>query len=363
MALALFKYLLAFSGTLLLLRLFSRLAVRIGLVDYPGRRKRHWGAVPLIGGPAIFAGLCFGALIIADTLYPYRALFAALAILLLAGLLDDLNDLTPGQKFLAQIVAGICMISWGSMTVAHLGNLFGHAPVALHGLAYPMTVICLLGLINAINMADGADGLAAGLFLIAFGFLFVSAALTGATVTAQLLLTGIVVVLAFWSMNMRFPWQPQARIFMGDSGSMMLGLLLTWFSIEVARQGTGFPPIVAVWYLAIPLIDMGVVIVRRLSRGQSPFKAGRDHFHHVLIAAGLPPQTAVLIIHALALALGAAGFTAWRAGVPQHWMFYAFIGLLAACCALSWKQRRFVRHIRRLKRHAAARSSSRIAPS
>ncbi len=363
MTLALFKYLLAFSGTLLLLRLFSRLAVRVGLVDYPGRRKRHRGAIPLIGGPAIFAGLCFGALMIADTLYPYRALFAALAILLVAGLLDDLNDLTPSQKFLAQIIAGICMISWGGMTVAHLGSLFSQAPVLLHGLAYPLTIICLLGLINATNMVDGADGLAAGLCLIAFGFLFVSAALVGMTVTAQLLLTTIVVLLAFWTMNARFPWQPRARIFMGDSGSMMLGLLLTWFSIEVARSGSGLPPITAVWYLAIPLVDMGVVIVRRLSRGQSPFQAGRDHLHHVLIAAGLPPHTAVLGIHALALALGAAGFLAWRTGVPQHWMFYGFLALLAASCALSWKQRRLIRCIRRWKRRAAAVPSSRIAAS
>lgn len=363
MTLTLFKYLLAFSGTLLLLKLFSRLAVRVGLVDYPGRRKRHRGAVPLIGGPAIFAGFCFGALMVADTLYPYRALFAALAILLVAGLLDDLNDLTPGQKFLAQIAAGICMISWGGMTVSHLGSLFTQAPVLLHGFAYPLTIVCLLGLINATNMVDGADGLASGLCLIAFGFLFVSAALVGLAVSAQLLLTAIVVLLAFWSMNMRFPWQRRARVFMGDSGSMMLGLLLTWFSIEVARSRTGLPPIIAVWYLAIPLIDMGVVILRRLSRRQSPFKAGRDHFHHVLIASGLPPQTAVLVIHALALALGAVGFFAWRVGVPDHWMFYGFLGLLALSAWMSWRQRWLIRRVRRWRRRSNGLASSRIAAS
>jgi UDP-GlcNAc:undecaprenyl-phosphate GlcNAc-1-phosphate transferase len=354
MMLALIKYLLAFTGTLLLLRVFSRLAIRVGLVDYPGRRKRHRGAIPLIGGPAIFAGLCFGALTIADTLYPYRALFAALAILLVAGLLDDLNDLTPGQKFLAQLIAGICMISWGGMTVAHLGNLFGYGPVALHGLAFPITVVCLLGLINAINMVDGADGLAAGLTLIAFGFLFASATLAGLTVTAQLLLTAIVVLLAFWTMNMRFPWQPHGKVFMGDSGSMMLGLLLTWFSVEVARDGNGFPPITAVWFLAIPLLDMGVVILRRLGRRQSPFKAGRDHFHHVLIATGLTPAGAVLVILAQSILLGAAGYFAWRAGIPDHWMFYSFLALLAASYLLSFCWKRIIRSIGRRRRFRMA---------
>ena len=345
MTLVVFKYLLAFAGTLLMLRLFSRLAIRVGLVDHPGGRKRHDGAIPLIGGPAIFAGLCFGSLMIADTLYPYRALFAALAILLMAGLLDDLNDLTPGQKFLAQLVAGICMISWGGMTVTHLGNLFGYGQVALHGLAFPITVVCLLGLINAINMADGADGLAAGQTLIAFGFLFISATLVGLTVTAELLLTAIVVLLAFWTMNMRFPWQPRGKVFMGDSGSMMLGLLLTWFSVEVARDGADFPPIAAVWFLAVPLLDMAVVIARRIGRGQSPFKAGRDHLHHVLIAAGLTPAVSVLAILSLALGLGAVGFLSWRAGVPDYWMFYLFIALLLSCYALSFRWRRIIRYI------------------
>jgi UDP-GlcNAc:undecaprenyl-phosphate GlcNAc-1-phosphate transferase len=352
MTLAIIKYALVFFGTLLLLRLFSRLAVRVGLVDYPGRRKRHRGAIPLIGGPAILAGFCFGGLLVADTLYAYRPLFAALGILLVAGLLDDLNDLSPAQKFLAQLVAGIVVISWGGTTVSHLGNLFGYGPVALHGIAFPITVVCLLGLINAMNMADGADGLAGGLTLIAFGFLFVSAILVGFGSTAQLVLTAFVALLAFWMMNMRFPWQLRGKVFLGDSGSMMLGMLLTWFSVELAQPGTDFTPITAVWFLAIPLLDMGVVILRRIGRGQSPFRAGRDHFHHVLIAAGMRPAVAVLFIHAIALALAAAGFVAWRAGVPEAAMFYAFLFLLAASYLLSGRWRWVIRRIRRVSRRA-----------
>jgi UDP-GlcNAc:undecaprenyl-phosphate GlcNAc-1-phosphate transferase len=286
--------------------------------------------------------------LVADTLYIYRPLFAALGILLVAGLLDDLNDLTPAQKFLAQLIAGIVMISWGGMTVSHLGNLFGYGPVALHGIAFPITVVCLLGLINAMNMSDGADGLAGGLALIAFGCLGVSAVLMGFDSSAQLALTALIAVLAFWTMNMRFPWQPRGRVFLGDSGSMMLGMLLTWFSVELARPGSGFTPITAVWFLAIPLLDMGVVILRRIGRGQSPFRAGRDHFHHVLIAAGLPPAVAVLLIHALALGLAAIGFIAWRAGVREAAMFYAFVALLAGSYVLARFWRRIILGTRRM---------------
>jgi len=347
------EYALIFVGTLFLLRLLARLAVRVGLVDYPGRRKRHRGEIPLIGGPAIFAGLAFGVLFTSETLHPYRPLFAALAILLIAGLLDDLRDLTPRQKLFAQLVAGLCIVYWGHLTVLSLGDLLGISNISTDYWAIPFTLIALLGLINAINMVDGADGLASGLALIAFLFLAVSAVLTGQTVSAQILFTIVAVVLAFWVLNMRFPWQAHAKVFLGDSGSMILGALLTWFSIEVARGSTGIYPIAAVWFLALPLIDMGVVILRRVLRGYSPFRAGRDHFHHMLIAAGMSPGAAVLLVLLLALVLAATGFFAWRAGVPEYWLFGGFLVLLVLSIWLSWRWARIAMYLRRRRRWAS----------
>ena len=341
------KYLLVFFGTLLIIPLLTRLAVRIGLVDYPGRRKRHRGAVPLIGGPAIFAGSCLGAYLMPDPLGDYVPLFASLSVLLIAGMLDDLRDLTPWQKLVAQLIAATLMISWAKVVVTNVGDLFGFGPLVLLRWGLPFTIIALIGLINAINMSDGADGLAAGLAMIALAFLAMSAFIAGRTVSGHLLLTALAAVLAFWVLNMRLPWQRHARIFLGDSGSMMLGLLLTSFSIEVTRGGGGLSPIVAVWFLALPILDMGVVILRRIGRGQSPFRAGRDHFHHVLIATGMPPAKAVRLMLALALALAATGFAAWRADVPDYVMFYAFIALLAGSYAISWRWLRIVRWVRR----------------
>ncbi len=354
---------LVFAVSLLLVHLLARTAKRAGLVDYPGRRKRHRGQIPLIGGPVIFAGLSFGVLLTVDTLDPYRPLFAALAMLLIAGVLDDLRDLTPRQKFLAQLVAGMCMVFWAGRSVLSLGDLLGIGNISTDWLAIPFTLIALLGLINAINMADGADGLAGGLSLIGFLFLAISGLLTGHPVSAQILFTIIAVVLAFWSMNMRFPWQAHAKVFLGDSGSMMLGMLLTWFSIEVARGRSGIAPIVAVWFLAVPLIDMGVVILRRLLRGHSPFRAGRDHFHHMLIAVGMSPGTAVHCVLLIAMVLATSGFVAWRAGVPDSLLFFAFLGMLAISCVLSWRWTRIARYLRRRWRWAEAASSNRIAPS
>jgi UDP-GlcNAc:undecaprenyl-phosphate GlcNAc-1-phosphate transferase len=357
------QYVLIFFGTLFLLRLLARLAVRVGLVDYPGRRKRHRGEIPLIGGPAIFAGFGFGVLLTANSLLSYRALFAALAILLIAGLLDDLRDLSPRQKLFAQLLAGLCMVYLGHSTVLSLGDLFGIGAISTDYWAVPFTLIALLGLINAINMVDGADGLASGLALIALLFLAVSAVLTDRGATALVLFTIVAVVLAFWMMNMRFPWQPHAKVFLGDSGSMILGALLTWFSIEVARGRVGIYPIAAVWFLALPLLDMGVVIIRRLGRGHSPFRAGRDHFHHMLIAAGMSPGAAVVLVLLLALLLAASGFIAWRLGVPEPWFFYGFVGLLLLSLMLSRRWPAIARRLRRRRRWATGAYSNKIAAS
>jgi UDP-GlcNAc:undecaprenyl-phosphate GlcNAc-1-phosphate transferase len=357
----LFQYALAFAGSLFLLRLLARLAIRVNLVDYPSRRKRHHGEIPLIGGPAIFAGMAFATLLIADGLYRYRALFFALAVLLIAGLFDDLRDLTPKRKLLVQIIAGICIVYWGNHSVLSLGDLLGIGNISTGYWAVPFTLVALLGLTNAINMVDGADGLAAGLSLIALLFLGISALLTGRTLSAEMVFTAAAVVLAFWMMNMRFPWQAHARVFLGDSGSMVLGALLTWFSIEIARGSNGIYPITAVWFLALPLIDMGVVIFRRVARGHSPFRAGRDHFHHMLIGAGMPPGRAVLLVLLLALALAATGFFAWRAGVPEYWLFYGFIALMAISSMLSWHWPRIAIRLRRRRR--AERVDSRAAGS
>ena len=357
------RCLVVFVVTLALIFLLSRLAARIGLVDYPGRRKRHRGAVPLIGGPAIFLGVCVGAYLLPLDLHFYVPLFVSLGVLLAAGLFDDLRDLTPWQKLAAQLIAATLIVSWGKVVVTNLGDLSGLGPLTLLRWGLPFTIVALIGLINAINMADGADGLAAGLATIALTFLAMSAFIADRVVTAHFLLIVIIALLAFLALNMRSPWLPRARIFLGDSGSMMLGLLLTWFSVEVSLGGGGLAPIVAVWFLAVPLLDMSVVIMRRIGKGQNPFTAGRDHFHHVLIATGMPPGTAVLLIHAIALALATAGFVAWRLGVSDYWMFYAFIALLAGCYALSWSWPRVIRRVRRWKRSATVRSSDKIASS
>ena len=223
------KYFIVFLVTMAVIKALRGTAVRIGLIDHPGGRKRHEGAIPLIGGPAMFAGFGFGALILLDSLFPYRALFAALGLLAVVGVLDDLHDLEPFKKLLAQTVAALFMTSWGLVSINQVGDLFGFGLMELWGWSLPFTVICVLGIINAINMADGVDGLAGGLSFIGVLSLGAAAVLIGQPVSAQLLFVMAAAIAGFLLFNMRFPWQDRAGVFMGDAGSMMLGLFLTWF--------------------------------------------------------------------------------------------------------------------------------------
>lgn len=343
------KYLLVLLATAVLIKAFSAPAVRIGLVDHPGGRKRHEGAVPLIGGPAILAGFAFGALILLDSLHVHRALFAALGLLAIVGILDDLHDLSPSRKFLAQVVAALFMTSWGGVSILQLGDLVGFGPVALRGWSIPFTVVCVLGIINAINMADGIDGLAGGLAMVGVIFLGVAGVLTGQETQARLLFVMAAAIGGFLIFNLRLPWQLRAKVFMGDSGSMILGLFLTWFSISLTQHGTeALPPVVAVWFLAVPILDMGLVTIRRLSKGLSPFRARRDHLHHVLLLAGHSPARTVHLMLLVAILLALVGFAAWRMNVPDSVLFWAFMALFAVYYGLSLRAWRLVRLLRKL---------------
>ncbi len=132
---AILKYLIAFIVTAVTVKVLSRPAIRIGLVDRPGGRKRHDAPVPLIGGPAMFAGFVFGALTLLESLYLYRVLFVSMALLVVVGVLDDARDLKPSSKSVAQLVAALFMTSWAGLFVTQLGQpvRFRRAGSALTG--------------------------------------------------------------------------------------------------------------------------------------------------------------------------------------------------------------------------------------
>jgi UDP-GlcNAc:undecaprenyl-phosphate GlcNAc-1-phosphate transferase len=322
-------------------------AVRMGLVDEPATRKPHQGSVPLLGGVAMFCGFALGALTLDVGLTAYRSFFAASAILVVVGILDDLHELSSRARFGAQILASALMAYWGGVVLYDLGALgSAQGTFLLASWAIVFTVFATVGVINALNMSDGVDGLAGGLSLIALLGMAYVANDVGLHTERALLLMLAVVVCGFLIFNMRMPWQHRALVFMGDAGSMFLGFAITWFFIAMSQgEGRAMAPVTALWLLMIPLFDTVWLIVWRFSQGRSPTSSDVGHLHHVLQMTGMGAAASVWLMLAIA-ALGAvAGLAALENGVAESTQFYAFLGLFAGYCvlmAVSWRKRKLL---------------------
>ena len=307
----------------------SKLAPRVGLLDRPGGRKTHSAPVPVVGGIGMF--LAFAALIpFTDAPASLSVpLLCACALVVATGFLDDLKDLRPLPKFVAQVAAATLMSAGAGFALTDLGHLLGPWTLSLSVLAVPFTVFAAVGVMNAINMSDGVDGLAGGIAFIAVVW-FIVAALAGGTHYADELLAFGGVVGAFLLLNMRGPWRGRAAVFMGDAGSLFLGLVLAWFAVALATSpGSALSPIAAVWVLALPITDTLAAMARRAVRGKSPFHADREHAHHLLLAAGYSDRETVALLLFSSLVFGAVGVGGWMLGVPDYVMFYAYGALFA----------------------------------
>jgi UDP-GlcNAc:undecaprenyl-phosphate/decaprenyl-phosphate GlcNAc-1-phosphate transferase len=329
-------------ATLALVLLLSPLARRIGLVDAPHAHKLHEGEVPLVGGIAMLCGFLFAVLAVPVGLTEFRPLFAGLALLTIVGLLDDFNELGAYSRFAAQIGAGLFMVLWGHQSIVNLGPLVGTADVLPGAWVIPFTLFSVVGVINALNMQDGMDGLAGSQACLAFLILGATALAGGATAQATVLLVLASVTLGFLAFNLRLPGRPRALVFMGDAGSLFLGLALAWFVVDLSQAPVRtLAPVTALWILAIPLMDTVCILFRRLVRGRSPFLADREHLHHLLQAAGLGVSATLALILLAAAGLAAIGLAAERLGVPERWMFAAFLGLFgvyAVTLDLAWRR-------------------------
>jgi UDP-GlcNAc:undecaprenyl-phosphate GlcNAc-1-phosphate transferase len=325
-------FLTVFVVTLALMPLLKQRAERWRLVDLPDTRKLHSGAVPLVGGLAM--GIAFlvvyaAARPVADPAQ-FHAFAAAIVLTLIGGALDDRRELRVTLKFAFQIGAALVLALWGGAVLTHFGALMSTELFTLGRWSLPISIVAIVGLMNAINMSDGLDGLAGTLVLAAcLGFGYAAGAGGDDAMFTVICLTAGAIA-AFLIYNARSPWGGSAIVYMGDAGSLLLGLLVAWFAIRLAMaERPSIAPITAVWIVALPLIDMGTVMARRMLRGKSPFMGDRKHLHHILLAMGVSPSRTIALLFTASLVLSTAAIRADKAGLPQHVMFYAFLAVLA----------------------------------
>lgn len=326
------------------------LARRFGMVDHPGGRKQHDAAIPVIGGLVIFGALALTHLSFEHGLSPQSLTFIAGAgLLVVVGQLDDMWDLHWSWRIAAQTTAALMMIYIAGLQATNLQDVFGFAGSNMGLFAVPFTVFIVVGVINALNMADGVDGLAGSLSLVSL-LLFTAFALYGGDLSlAERLLALCGSLIGFLLWNARLPWQPRARVFLGNGGSMLLGFVIAWTSVRLT-QNPQHPvsPVLGPWTLALPLIDCVTLMVRRWRQGKSPFAADRHHMHHMLLDAGFSPTWVVLILASISLALGVGAAVAVKLGIYRPMLVLVFLVLLAGWYVFSRNYDRAVARLRRV---------------
>jgi UDP-GlcNAc:undecaprenyl-phosphate GlcNAc-1-phosphate transferase len=329
-------FVVALTITAALIPVLVHWAPTIGLTDAPGPRKVHSIPVPRVGGLAMAVGLLLPTLITVQLTPSIRGLLLGLVVLLIFGTWDDRVTLGYRTKFAGQVLAaGLCMIVGN----VHIGALMiGSVIVLPQSVSIFITFIFLIGITNAVNLADGLDGLAGGLVLLCLCAIALFAAMSGSVTVAETALIEAGAVLGF----LRFNTHP-ARIFMGDSGSQMLGFSVGALAL-LATQGEASPLSAALplLLLGIPIMDTLTVMLTRIRAGRSPFSADSNHLHHRLLALGFAHREAVLLIYLMQVALVLlAYFLRFESDSEVFIAFCVFagvvLGLLRRATQVGWR--------------------------
>jgi UDP-GlcNAc:undecaprenyl-phosphate/decaprenyl-phosphate GlcNAc-1-phosphate transferase len=283
-----------------------------GWVDHPdGRRKRHVTAVPRLGGVAIFwaFALSCATLVVLEVLDVLESgisvsaslqLLASCGAVALVGVIDDIYDVRPIVKLLVQSVAAVHLYASGYQINGISNPLTGES-VPLGPLSIPLTVLWFVGMSNAFNLIDGLDGLAAGVGLFSTTTLFIACVINERWAMAIIAAALAGALLGF----LRYNFNP-ASIFLGDSGSLFVGFALAAIAVRGSMKSSAAIAVAApLLALAVPIIDAGIAVFRRLVRGNDVFGADGDHVHHRLLRMGLTPRGVVGTLYAVAALFGA----------------------------------------------------------
>lgn len=300
---------IALAVTLFMIFWLRPLARKLGLVDRPGGRKAHRGRVPLVGGLCFFAGTVAGLAYLGVRDVFVASLLVPCVLMVATGAIDDLTNLSVRSRLVIQVATSVLVVAATGVHLDTAGQLFGESELPLGLLGIPITIVAVIGLVNAFNMLDGIDGLAAGMAMVTIGaiLLFAGGALAatlGVVLLLQVLLAALVPYLC-----VNLGWPDGRKVFMGDAGSTLLGFALAWSLVYLAQRPVGvLAPVDTLWCVALPVIDTLAVMVRRMRAGRSPFKPDRQHLHHLLLDAGCRPRQALALILLAASVFAAVGY-------------------------------------------------------
>jgi UDP-N-acetylmuramyl pentapeptide phosphotransferase/UDP-N-acetylglucosamine-1-phosphate transferase len=279
------------------------------LSDVPGERASHKRSIPIFGGIAIFSGIILSLLFWAD-IAEIQFILVSLVIVFFLGIIDDLLGLTPYKKLFGQAVAILIIIYFGEIKIDSMHGVLGIYKIP-DFVAFSFTAFVIVVITNGINLIDGVDGLAGGIAFIsscAFCTVILSFGDYDMAIIAFSLMGSL---LAFLKYNF-----PPAKLFMGDTGSLLIGMILSVLAIRLIGEGLvtetfhlpNKGPLLAIAFLAIPLFDSLRVFIVRIRKGRHPLYPGRGHIHHALLDLGIGHKKTALFLYLVSILLIAGSF-------------------------------------------------------
>jgi UDP-GlcNAc:undecaprenyl-phosphate GlcNAc-1-phosphate transferase len=266
-------------------------------------------------------------------------------LLVVAGIIDDRYSVGALARLVAQICAALIMMVGGGLYLRDIGDPFGSGILGLGPLAIPMSVVVTLTVINAFNFVDGIDGLAASMALIALAAGALASGLRAPALTVAAMACGA--ILGFLPFNFPAFRNRRIRTFMGDAGSTLLGFLVVWFTLSICKgPDRSLSPVAALWFALMPLSDFFSCFIRRVVKGKMPLHAGREHFHYMLMRAGLSMRQVLAVLIAFAALYAAVGLIGASRKVPDWALFAPWLTLLGLQYFIIRGLATYVRHRR-----------------
>ena len=293
--------LVVFLFEVLIMPIIMKIATHVNALDIPNERKVHKTPIPRLGGLGIFLGFLLGYMLFCSQTPQMISILIGSFILIIVGMIDDINPIKPFSKLCGQIMAAVVVVYYGNIIMQDLSAYGLYLNFGIF--AKPITILFIVALINCLNLIDGLDGLAGGIATIFFVTISIIISIMGIYngLDASLSLIMIGTTLGFLIYNFH-----PAKIFMGDSGSMFLGYMIAVISLLGFKNVTLTSFIVPILILAIPILDTFFAIVRRLLKGESFAKADKEHFHHQILKLSGNQIKTVLIIYLIQILFSSA---------------------------------------------------------
>lgn len=307
-------------------------AERVKAIDVPKDNRRvHKTPTPLLGGLAIYFACIIGMLLFVSLDKKILGVLAGATLIVVCGYFDDIKPLSPKTKFAVQIIAAVIVMYCG-VRIDRVTNPFQFIYKAnwieLGIFAYPITLLWIVGLTNAFNLIDGLDGLAAGVSAISSVTLLTVALLIGPGDYYIIVLTAILAgsILGFLPYNFN-----PAKIFMGDTGAMFLGYMLSVISVMgVLKSATALSMLVPIFAMGLPIFDTLFAMIRRFASGKSMVEGDKGHLHHRLLAKGYSQKKAVLTLYSVSAVLGIGAVALVETKLKTAYILVFVVFLLAS---------------------------------